>query len=238
MNNNKTTVVSGYWSVKGKHTAESFQSWFGNTLRINCPYVFFGNQESIDLVKKVRHDLPTIYHQIEIHDFYTEKYRKHLAPHPIHVPSDDVCLIWLEKMILMEKAKDMNPYQSEFFVWVDAGICFYRNNPPPSQVFPHEGKLVDLPKDKFIFTSSEEPYEHHFVHKNNYYHHISGTAFMLYGDFISQFTKLYKIYLERNITYYNWVNTEQKIFTQMYADHPGLFFKLGKVYGTLMPLLY
>ncbi len=233
-----TTIVSGYWVVKGKHSSHAFQSWFQNTLRINCPYIFFGNQETIDIVKKVRHDLPTEYCLLELSDFYTAKYKDHLAPHEVHVPSAEVCMIWLEKMFLMQKAVEMNPFGSEYYVWVDAGICSYRDASPGNDIFPCEGTMESLPKDKFIFTSSDEPYLDYCVHENNYYHYISGTAFACHREFIDQFIDIYKEYLEKIITHYNWVNTEQKIFTHMYAEHPELFFKLGQGYGELVPLLY
>lgn len=233
-----TTIVSGYWSVKGKHTQESFHQWFNYTLRINCPYIFFGNQESIDIVKRIRHDLPTEYVLLDIGDFYTQKYKKHIAEHHIHVPSPEVCLIWLEKMFLMQRAKEMNCFRSDYYMWVDAGICVFRSDPPPSVVFPNVDKMRLLPRDKFIFTSSQEPYESYCVHDNNYYHFISGTAFVMHRDFVTTFTEKYRRYLENIITHYNWVNTEQKILTHMYKDDESLFFKLGEGYGKLVLSLY
>lgn len=233
-----TTIVSGYWSVKGKHSQESFNQWFTYTLRINCPYIFFGNQESIDRVKCIRHDLPTEYVLLDITDFYTQKYKHHLADHHIHVPSPEVCLIWLEKMFLVQRAKEMNIFGSEYYMWVDAGICVFRNHPPPVHVFPDMTKMVVLPKDKFIFTSSQEPYESYCVHENNYYHYISGTAFLMHREFIDTFIEKYKSYLEKIITHLNWVNTEQKILTHMYHDNEELFFKLGEGYGELVLSLY
>lgn len=233
-----TTIVSGYWSVKGKHSHESFNQWFTYTLRINCPYIFFGNQESIDKVKRIRHDLPTEYVLLDISDFYTQKYKHHLAEHHIHVPSPEVCLIWLEKMFLVQRAKEMNIFRSDFYMWVDAGICVFRNQPPSVHVFPDMSKMTVLPKDKFIFTSSHEPYESYCVHENNYYHYISGTAFVMYREFIDTFTEKYKSYLEKIITHPNWVNTEQKILTHMYHDNEELFFKLGEGYGELVLSLY
>ena len=233
-----TTIVTGYWKVKGKHSSDSFNEWFKNTLRINTPYVFFGNRESINIAKTIRHNLPTVYIPLEINDFYTQKYKKHIADHHIHVPSPEVCLIWLEKMFLIQKAKEMNPFNTEYFMWVDAGICLYRNEPCPEVFFPDVQKMMRLPKDKFIFTSSEEPYQSFCVHENNYYHYISATAFAMHKDFVDGFTETYKTYLDKYINHYNWVNTEQKIFTHIYADSPELFHKLGEGYGQLLTFLY
>ena len=42
---NPLTCVSGYWRVKNKHE-NKFDKWFCNTLRINCPYVFFSDEKT------------------------------------------------------------------------------------------------------------------------------------------------------------------------------------------------
>ena len=54
------TCVSGYWNTKNKH-GDKFNSWFQNTLKINCPYVFFSDKETIEIIKKYRQNLPTFY---------------------------------------------------------------------------------------------------------------------------------------------------------------------------------
>lgn len=232
-----TTVVSAYWDVKGKHSSNSFHTWFQNTLSFNCPYIFFGNQQSIELVKQYRKDLPTHYVLLEIDDFYSKKFKPFLAPHDIHVPSPEVCMIWLEKVLLMEKAKDINPFGSEYFLWIDAGICSYRSEHPPITPFDDK-KIQSLPKDKFIYCSSNEPLLLHFIHENHYYHHISGATFLLHISFIDTFVKQYLSTLDRYINHYNWVNTEQKILTHMIQNDPDLFFKHGEGYGALISLLY
>ena len=37
------TCVSGYWRISNKH-GNKFDNWFNKTLKINCPYVFFGDK--------------------------------------------------------------------------------------------------------------------------------------------------------------------------------------------------
>ena len=52
INQSRLTCVSGYWKIKNKH-GNKFDNWFKNTLKINCPYVFFGDKESIALIKNI-----------------------------------------------------------------------------------------------------------------------------------------------------------------------------------------
>jgi hypothetical protein len=232
-----TTIVSGYWDVKGKHTSENFNSWFKNTLVFNNPYIFFGNSHSIEIVKKIRKDLPTFYCELTLDDFYTKKYKHFLAPHEIHNPSSEVCMIWLEKIFLTQRAKNLNPFNTDFFLWVDAGICSYRFEPPPPQPFD-KSKIKLLPTNKFIFCSTEEPFSPHFIHENHYYHYVSGAAFMLHISFIDAFVKEYISSLDRYINNYNWLHTEQKILTHMLQNTPQHFHKLGEGYGALLACLY
>ena len=78
MNESTLTCVSGYWEIKNKH-GDKFNNWFHNTLQINCPYVFFGDKETIEMIKKYRGDLPTHYIECNIDDFYTYRYRDKMA---------------------------------------------------------------------------------------------------------------------------------------------------------------
>ena len=232
------TIVSGYWNVKGKHLSKTFELWFKNSLSINCPYIFFGDKESIDIVKKYRLNLPTIFVELNITEFETYKYKNNLIHHDIHCPSVEVLLIWNEKIFLLQRAKNMNPYNTSFFMWVDAGICLYRENPPPSIPFPDNQKLILLPTDKFIFTSSDFPiFEKYKVHDNNYYHYVSGN-FMLHSNFIDTFAYIYKKYVDKYLSQSNWVNSEQKILTHIFNEHPDLFFKIADGYGAIITSLY
>lgn len=231
----KLTCVSGYWKIKNKH-GDQYNEWFKNTLKINCPYVFFGDKESIELVRKFRGELPTYYIELNIGDFTTYKYKDEIETHPIHCPSVKLNLIWNEKIFLLQKAYKLNPFDSEIFMWIDAGICIYRNTPPPNIPFPNINKLNNLPKEKFIYSSSQ-PYDENLVHIHNYYHHISGGVFILHNNIIDNFVEIYKKYLDKLLDKNN-IWTEQVILTHIYKDNKDLFYKYSDGYGSLIPMLF
>ena len=228
------TIVSGYWPVKNKHDLR-YLHWFQKTLQINCPYVFFGDEQTIEFVKQFRGTLPTHYVKCELEEFYTYKYKDRMLTNQYDCPSVELNIIWNEKVFLLEKASILNPFNSEFFAWVDAGICTYRDSAPPTRPFPDLNKLAVLPKDKFIFTSSERP-EYEPSRLNTYYHHVSGT-YILHKNIIPSVIQLYKEYLEKLLKPDN-IYTDQVILTHIYNDKPSIFFKLGDGYGELLPLLY
>ena len=224
-----TTCVSCYYEIKNKH-GNKFNDWFKNTLAINCPYVFFSNKQGIEFIKQYRSSYPTYYIELEIEDFYTYKYKDRMLTHPIHCPSVELNLVWNEKIFMLEKAHLLNPFNSEWFKWIDAGMCIYRNLYPPQTVFPNLDKINNLPHDKFIYSSSE-PYNENLVKNTNYYHHISGT-YIIHKNMINQFVAIYKIYLDKLVDKNN-IWTDQVILTHIYKDTPNLFFKLCDGYGEI-----
>ena len=231
------TIVSGYWIVDNKH-GDEYKKWFVNTLSVNCPYVFFGDKQTIKIIKEYRVNFPTYYIECDIKDFYTYKYLDDFVIDKYHCPSKELNCIWNEKIFLMQKAKSINPFNSKFFMWLDAGICSYRYKKPPSEPFPNIDKLKDLPTNKFIFTSSENvDFEPNRVGSYDY-HHISGTSFCMSIGFIDEMCEIYKIYLDFYVPKKDAIYTDQVIYTLIYRDHPELFYKIGDGYGEITKLLY
>lgn len=230
------TCVSGYWRIKNKH-GNNFEKWFNTTLKFNCPYVFFSDKETIEIIKKYRGNLPTYYIECDIKDFNTYKFKDRMVTHPIHCPSIELTLIWNEKIFLIQKAIELNPFKSEYFMWMDAGICSFRNKMPPNIQFPNINKLNNLPKDKFIYSSSHNfAYNDKFI-KGQYHlhHHVSGT-YLFHKNVINKFVDIYKKYL--NLIDENDIWTDQVIWTLIYRDNKELFFKLCDNYGTIPLYLY
>jgi hypothetical protein len=228
------TCVSCYYNVKNKHD-DKYLKWFENTLSINCPYVFFTTRENIDMIKKFRKDIPTFFIEYNIEDFYTYSFKEKMVTHPIHCPSVELNLIWNEKLFMMEKAKELNPFQSDWFQWIDAGICVFRNNIPPQITYPNKDKLKLLPINKFIYCSSNY-YNEENVKPEIYYHYIAGTSFILHKNFLSIYLEIYKKFL--NLIDKNNIWTDQVIHTHIYKKCPKLFFHVCYGYGEIVNQLY
>jgi len=229
------TCVSAYYPVKNKHS-NKYLEWFKNTLSIQCPYVFFTPKDTVHIIKSFRKDLPTYYIQCEIEDFYTYKYKDKMLTHAGDCPSVELNLIWNEKLFMVQKASEINPFNSEWFKWIDAGTCVFRDFPPPSIPFPNPSALISMPTDKFIFSSSLEYYALAVILKQ-YTHHISGTSYLLHKSYIAKFVEIYKQYMERLIDKSN-IWTDQVILTHIYKDYPEFFYKACDGYGEITTMLY
>ena len=231
------TAVSGFWLVKNKH-GSNYLNWFKNSLSILCPYVFFGNHESLKIIKHFREKIPipTYYIECEISDFYTYPYKNRMITDPVHCPSVELNLIWHEKIFFIEKARNVNPFQSDYFIWIDSGISNFRNRFPPKRLFPNMKKLFSLPKNKFIFTSSEKKYFNKILLNKPNYHFISGT-YLLHESLVEKMVELYKLKMAQ-ILADDKIYTDQIILTHIMNDTPDLFFRIGDGYGKIIELLY
>jgi hypothetical protein len=231
------TCVSCYWRTTNKYgnvNSDQYIKWFNTTLKINCPYVIFSDKETIEVLKPFREGLPTVYVEYNINDFKTYKYKDRMLTHPCHCPSIELNLIWNEKLFLIKKASELNPFSTDYFFWVDAGILPYREHAPPTTPFPNIEKLNTLPTNRFIYSAS---YQYHESEVNQYYHHITGTSYILHKSMIPFFVSLYETYLDKLVDKNN-IWTDQVILTHIYKDYPNLFYQLCSSYGNIIPYMY
>ena len=209
------TCVTCFYQIDNKHGTK-YLDWFHRTLKINAPYVFFGTKETIELVQPFRTGLPTVYVERDLADFVTAKFRDKLIVDPIHSPSVELGLVWNEKIFMMKDAVTLNPFQTDYFAWVDAGLCVYRETPPPPISFQY---TAFLNPDKFNHTSAD--------------HSVTGT----YAIPTSLVYLYASLYLDK-LTQVPAILTDQITWSAIYADKPNLFHCVGQGYGTLFQKFY
>ena len=153
-------------------------------------------------------------------------------------------LVYLEKIFLLKLAKNIDPFKTTHFQFIDAGINIFRKIQPPNKVYPNFERLDKLPRNKLIFGSSIWPniktYNCTFNPKlldKKYYHYIAAGDFLIHKDFIDIFVGIYKIYLEKLIDDKK-IWTEQVVLTYIYRDRPELFYKLADGYCEVIKYLY
>ena len=234
---NNFTCVSGYWNVNNKH-GNKFNDWFINTLDINCPYVFFTTEDNINNIRQFRKNYLTYFVSKNIIDFKTYKLNMTNEIHSTHVPSKDLGLVWLEKMNLVLEASQLNPYSSEWFCWVDAGICVYRENKPSTNIFPNPEKMRLLSKTQINYSTSETISKEKLNTIRNWenVHNIAGGAFILHISIVSKIYDLFYKYLNICIHETNKFTcySVQCILARIYIDYPELFNKIGDEYGRII----
>jgi len=231
------TCVSCYYPVKNKY-GDSYKEWFKTSLDISCPYVFFSTKSGIEYIKQFRKKHPTYYIECDIEDFYTYKYKDKMKIDNTHCPSVELNLIWNEKIFMIKKALEINPFNTEWFKWIDAGICIYRDLRPPHKMFPDEDILNRLPKDKFIYSSSNTIIpDMTKITPTNYYHHVCGTSYLLNSYIINDFANIYEKYMDKLVDTNN-IWTDQVLMTHIFKQNQNCFYKLADGYGELTRVLF
>ena len=220
------TFVSCFYLVNNKH-GDSYKKWFNTTLRVNAPYVFFGTKESIDLVTPFRQGLPTIFVERNISDFVTFPFRHKMKTHPVHCPSVELNLVWNEKVFMLRDAASVNPFRSEFFAWIDAGICTYRDRPPPLLGI-QTTRFLD--HHRFNYTASN-PYRPGIGYDS---HHVSGTLFVIPVGLLPTIARLYFEKLGELTA----ILTDQVVLTHLFESNKPLFHRVCDGYGTIFPKFY
>lgn len=232
------TIVSGYWSIKSKHSISDYENWFSKAMKINAPTIFYYDSDDVkNLISKCRQDLPI---QFVPRSLESMKGSWNYDPnwiHKMHVPTAELALIWLDKVNMIVDAIKTNYYDSDWFAWVDAGIAEYRSRPPPNTPWPSNLALFEsLPHDKIIYTGTDD-YDRHV---------FAGTAFMYHKSIATEVAKeflvSYKQCIEKEGTTkkkeFFYCGSDQVVFSLLLEREPSLFHKIGMGYGKLVSVLY
>ena len=101
-------------------------------MKINAPYVIFYDDEHIrSQLQILRGELPTHFIRRNFSEFRIDlQYKSHWI-HEDNVPSQELGMIWLEKVYMISEACNLNIFKTAWFAWVDAGIACYRGEAPP-----------------------------------------------------------------------------------------------------------
>jgi hypothetical protein len=155
-----------------------------------------------------------------------------------HCPSIELNLIWNEKIFMIKRAYEINPFGSEWFKWIDAGICIYRNIRPPNKPFPNATILNKLPKDLVIYSSSNTiTADMNKITPTNNYHHVCGTSYLVNKYIINDFAEIYEKYMDVLINKNN-IWTDQVLMTHIFKHNTKRFYKLVDGYGELTRVLF
>ena len=222
------TVVSGYWEVPNKYTKETYDNWFNNSLKINQRYIFFTEESSNEYIRKFRPDYETIFINYKIDDFYSKKYYKDNWINPIHVPSIELGMIWHEKIHCMKLAKDNDKSPTDFYVWIDAGVCTYRNIKPPT-IRLNLLNVDSLPIDRLCYAAVDEDY-----------HGFAATVLIMHKSLIDKFHSIYYQMLESITTFIDdfRCGSDQFIHTILLKKYPNHYMKIANGYGENLLTLY
>jgi galactoside 2-L-fucosyltransferase 1/2 len=131
---NSNTIVTAYFPTGTvKNSQEQYIKWMGNMLSLSDPMVIFTTEEMIETVLKLRAPSSqtrvvamTIEDTLMAQMYDVEFWQKQYDMDPEGGPgrphsSFELYLIWNEKFHFLKRVSDWNPFESDFFAWVDIG---------------------------------------------------------------------------------------------------------------------
>lgn len=161
------TVVTAYYDFpRKKHASFSYNLWirmFLNNIKSNV--LIFTDAESSNMLREIRNDLEENIKEnvrivvLPITEFYTYKYlsywqkdyeRDHEKQHNPHL-----YMIWNEKTMFIQRAINMNPFNTEYYAWTDIGMVRDEKQIQYIRSYPNPKIIETLKKDKVYLLNIE-----------------------------------------------------------------------------------
>jgi hypothetical protein len=193
-----------------------------NTLAIDMPYIFYTQGDLFDVILAKRNGRPTVliernFTWFKVYSTYSPSWYDEY-----HMPSPELGVIWLEKMNLLYEAS--RTVDSEYYVWIDATISFYRDKPPPKG--PWSEKVIrSLPKNRISYSIVVGGF-----------HSFAATVMIFPRDLVSLMNKLfYEEYDQcRSSPDADFkCGSEQYLFTKIRQKYPQFFHVMSYNYGDI-----
>lgn len=173
------TIVTALYDIKRSvngdgRTFDEYLSWFGQTLKVKSPMVVYVSPEHEEFVLSHRKGLPTKVITQKLEDvpyYYLNQDIQNILDdktfiEKIGAPSRVECKMSLYNVIIYSKFKWVqetvlnNYFNTEYFMWMDAGLSRFFGGVDLSQKYPGdsaEEALLDA-KDKILIQASMSPY--------------------------------------------------------------------------------
>jgi len=225
-----TTIVTSYFQLnQSKASHSKYIEWMKNMLIIDNPMVIFCDEKSEKIIYDLRygkHDKTRII-VTNFEEFYTYKYANHFSEHfkmdkEHHVGHNlFLYMIWNEKSNFMKRAIEMNPFNTEYFLWCDIG-CFRVPNANYIH-WPNPAKIKKMDKDKILLLLVESftPEEQQCNSKETlpsfqFSNRIGGTIFGGRNEILSKWHTKYYEMLEYFISINRFIGKDQSIMNSVY----------------------
>lgn len=225
------TVVTGYFKVPSKASADKYKGWMANMLSLQDAMVIFTEPAFVDQIKEYRQHAAnrTVIVPMDLNDLpwggmYTEEFwQDQLDRDPekrIH-RSYQLFWIWLSKSWCVTQAIKMNFFKSDVFVWSDIGCFRDRKYNSKTMILHRE----TIPRNEILQMAHHRPnppaenlFNDKYHHKDNFYH--SGSQFVGYSDTIIRFHELFLETIDRFLEKGMIIVEDQAVLQSTCLSHP------------------
>jgi len=244
---NPVTIVTAFFDInraeKGDgRTIDEYKSWIKQTLLLNCNLFIVTEEKFKDFFIDNRnpnyntHIKIINFKELNYYKYYdkmkeiidSDEYKKCIAyPNRVECVLPEYNIIQYSKFHCLQMAIDRNPFESEFFLWMDVGCSRFFldvniSNPYPS---PNGIELIKQSSGKFIIQKRHDleiyPIDENFVWKAD--NLLSGGMFGGNRWAIQHIAHLIEIVFQEKMLNNNNVNNEQLSLAMVWKENPELF---------------
>lgn len=245
------SIVTCYYNIKNKYCRNSdctefncnckssYNLWINNFLKYttyNTPVIVFTSKKDYEFLKKYETD-KCIFYIMEFEDFEFYKYKQNLDNQLLnldrerHIHNTNLYLVWNQKIFFCKYAVEKNPFNSEWFIWLDIGSS--RNSRLNSllvQKFNLSALGAFVNKIHFLRLGDITDFKN--MDQNNIsiinkspHTRISLVGGLWFGDknaiinFATEYNKLFDLYISHNI----FAGKDQNLYANLVWAKPELF---------------
>lgn len=247
------TLVTALYDINRKDLGDGrslpeYLSWFAETLKVKSPMVIFVDNSLKDFVEHHRKNLPTkiIVQSLNEIPYYhlNSEIQKILDnenfKEKISIPSRIECkmslynVIIFSKFLWVKRVIEENPFGSEYFMWMDAGLSrfFEPHGVKVNQPYPSESAIESLldSKDSVLIQASMSFYPD-LVNAKDYsdeyfWNARSWVMAGLWGggsEVLSKFCDMVDNVLKEKLIKQGIINNEQIVMAYVYKNNSDMF---------------
>lgn len=218
-------VVTCYFQIKSKFPMELYMTWMKNMLAIQTPMVIFCDKESYPMIHAQRpYSTKIMITTLEkLHSYkYIDTFRDNYDKDHERYHSPELYLLWAEKAHFIKQAIQMDPFQSETFLWVDIG-CFRESSPVqwPNMAILDKTKVLAL--NVTPFTEEELQCTKETLPSFLTTNRIGATIFGGGKEVLLRYHELYYEMVDYFIKTGRFIGKDQSILNSVYLLNPHLF---------------
>jgi|TARA_R100001443_G_scaffold21973_1_gene34198 hypothetical protein len=264
----KVTFVSALFDidrVDGRKW-EEYLKWFDITLKLRVPMVLFVTRDMQEFIDERRGDLfskneylktQTLYQTVEDIPYYglknqiqeildSDQYKKDISdPERIECKQAMYSVIQYSKFPWLTQAAEMNPHNSDYFFWIDAGASRFFDGYDLSQNYPSEEAKTSLDQmgESFLVQMNTEYYTDlanakelsiDYLYDNRSY--VLGSMFGGHKKSIFKVCELVHDVLTKDMLANKTINNEQIALGYLIKKYPDEFSLYERTNGKHMDL--
>jgi len=244
-----TTIVTAFFDIgrekKGDgRRLEEYLEWIKKTLQLNCHLFIVTEPKFASFFKENRPEIyqsKTVIKIIDFKDCYYYRFYDQMKdilespeylekiqhPDRVECKMPEYNIIQYSKFHFLKMAIESNPFQTEYFLWADAGVSRFFLDVDISKEYPSKSgqMILENNRDRFIIQHRKDLYTYPI---NEYF--IWKSDNLLYGGMFGGSTSIIKkisllveyIFVKKMLHNKN-ANNEQLALALVWKDYPELF---------------